>query len=628
MEEEHERIYQKVVAEHERYMERAVPYKSPRYIRELAEAGKPQEIWAVRLQDGRFTGNKREVLEEVAQSFRRQHNQGQQELSGITRRMMRALPRVFTAEKSEDIHRSRVTLGEIKEAVQALRRKKDPGVDQLVAEAYQHLEAPELDGLAKRVTEVLRTGEPPAEWGGKVRPLYKKGDHLRPGNWRPISFAVMEAKLIWMVIFGRIQWRLYADEVIPDNMWGSVPGRSTQKASFLYAMYLDDEDLEVFMVSVDVKGAFPNTPHRLFEEVWRQLGLPCGDFVEKYLRSRRYTVATGKGCTEWVTPGSRVPQGGLEGPFLYLLAMLPVMSWIAREYLQLARAPHTSPAQAYVDDAVPMARDENAQQVVQDLMQRYRRDNHLVWSTEKSPVLRRSGEDGMALDVGDGVAWLERAEEAVVLGHVQAMEAGGVRLPAELLRGFRAMLVVLQHHPPSVQTTLYYLRTLLNAAIGYQGMHLPYWREQLEEVEPEVRRLIRGYEGIPTKVPWCAMRSPTAFYGEEMRTAGEAYRAHTARTLSRMCHNQEEVVRRYAITRLQRCRRRRTCAPATCGTGEGSWRRGRGSACGASYRRCFRGRSTCWRPTGRAAGGDRSWFWTRTSEGRHMRPYGGSGRKE
>ena len=73
-----------------------------------------------------------------------------------------------------------------------------------------------------------------------------------------------------------------------------------------------------------------------------------------------------------------MPQGGVEGPFLYMLAMLPLMSWIAREYPQLARAPHTSPAQAYVDDAVPMARDEKAQQVVQDLMQRYGRDNHVV----------------------------------------------------------------------------------------------------------------------------------------------------------------------------------------------------------------------------------------------------------
>ena len=85
------------------------------------------------------------------------------------------------------------------------------------------------------------------------------------------------------------------------------------------------------MASVDVKAAFPNTPHRLIEEVWRQLGLPYGDFLEKYLRSRTYTVTTGKGCTEWVTPGSGVPQGGVEGPFLYLLAMLPLMSWIARK---------------------------------------------------------------------------------------------------------------------------------------------------------------------------------------------------------------------------------------------------------------------------------------------------------
>ena len=252
--------------------------------------------------------------------------------------MVRALPRVFTVEQSEAIHRSRMTLGEKKEAVRALKRKKSPGVDQLVAEAYQHLGAPDLDGLAGRVTELLRTGNPPAEWGGKVRPLYKKGDHVRPGNWRPMCCAVTEAKLVWMVIFGRIQRRLYAAGVIPDNMWGSVPGRSTQEASFLYSMYLDDEDLDAFMASVDVKGAFPNTPHRLIEEVWRQLGLPYGDVVGKYLRSRRYTVATGKGCTEWVTPGSGVPQGGVDGPFLYMLAMLPLMSWIAREYPQLARA--------------------------------------------------------------------------------------------------------------------------------------------------------------------------------------------------------------------------------------------------------------------------------------------------
>ena len=173
-------------------------------------------------------------------------------------------------------------------------------------------------------------------------------------------------------------------------------------------------------------------------------------------------------------------------------------------------------------------RGREAQQVAQDLMQIYVRENHLVWSTEKSAVLRRGDEDGMALDVGDRAAWLERAEEAVVLGHSQAMEARGVRLPDKLIRGLRAMLVVLRHHPPSVQTTLYYLQAVLNAAIGYQGMHLPYWREQLEVVEGEVRRLIRGYEGIPMEVPWSVLRSLTAYYGGGMPTAGRRTR-HTRR---------------------------------------------------------------------------------------------------
>ena len=95
-----------------------------------------------------------------------------------------------------------------------------------------------------------------------------------------------------------------------------------------------------------------------------------------------------------------MPQGGVEGPFLYMLAMLPLMRWIAQEYPQLVKLPHTSPAQNYVDDPVPMARDGKAQKVVKDLMQRYGQDNKPVWSTERWAVVRRGGEGCMAREVG------------------------------------------------------------------------------------------------------------------------------------------------------------------------------------------------------------------------------------
>ena len=126
VEDEHGRIYQSVVAEHERFMERAVPNQSLRYIRVLAEGRQPQEIRAVRLQDGRVTGNTREVLAAVAESFQGQHNQAQRGLSETTRRMVQALPRVFTEEQIGAIHRRRVTLGEITEVVRPLKWKKEP----------------------------------------------------------------------------------------------------------------------------------------------------------------------------------------------------------------------------------------------------------------------------------------------------------------------------------------------------------------------------------------------------------------------------------------------------------------------------------------------------------------------
>ena len=70
-----------------------------------------------------------------------------------------------------------------------------------------------------------------------------------------------------------------------------------------------------------------------------------------------------------------------------------------------------------------------------------------------------------------------------------------------------------------------------------------------------MQRLFRGYEGIFTEVPWCVLRSPTIYYAEGMPAAGEAYRAHTARPLNRMCHNQEAVVRRvcyHAVAEVQK----------------------------------------------------------------------------
>ena len=76
------------------------------------------------------------------------------------------------------------------------------------------------------------------------------------------------------------------------------------------------DPVDLIIASLDVKRAFPNTPWLLLEAVWKRLGLPFYNFASGYIRTRKYTVCTGAGLTPFLEPGSGVPQGGAEGPFL------------------------------------------------------------------------------------------------------------------------------------------------------------------------------------------------------------------------------------------------------------------------------------------------------------------------
>ena len=53
-------------------------------------------------------------------------------------------------------------------------------------------------------------------------------------------------------------------------------------------------------------------------------GPPFYNFTTKHIRTRRYAFSTGAGLTPFLEPGRGVPEGGAEGPFLYLLVTIPL----------------------------------------------------------------------------------------------------------------------------------------------------------------------------------------------------------------------------------------------------------------------------------------------------------------
>ena len=187
------------------------------------------------------------------------------------------------------MHRTPFTIRELDEVLYKLQPGKTPGMDRLLAELYRRLPLSLKRHLAARLWDIVigKTDVPP-NWANLVHPLYKKGDWANPDNWRPIVCTTTEAKLIWMLILKRVAMAVY--RAIPPTMWGAIPGRSPLEAIFMQDAVVDMDMISLIITSLDVKWAFPNTPHRLLQAVWKRMGPPFQGFLQALLATRMYAV--------------------------------------------------------------------------------------------------------------------------------------------------------------------------------------------------------------------------------------------------------------------------------------------------------------------------------------------------
>ena len=296
-----------------------------------------------------MTNDPKVVLEEVLNSFLRQHTTEDGELSAYTEELISHLPKLYNRTRRRDMRRTPFTIQDLDEVMYKLEPGKTPGVDGLPAELYRRLPLNLKRHLAARLWDIAigKTDVPP-DWANLVHPLYEKGNWANPENWRPIVCATTEAKLIWMLILKRVAPVVYP--AVPPTMWGAIPGRSPLEAIFMQDAVVDMDPISLIITSLDVKGAFPNTPHRLLRAVWEHMGLPFQGFLQAYLATRMYAIKTDVGTTPWVHPTSGVPQGGAEGPFLFLLVTLPLAFYIRRTYPDVAPYPLRTTLLAFVDD--------------------------------------------------------------------------------------------------------------------------------------------------------------------------------------------------------------------------------------------------------------------------------------
>ena len=127
----HVRREKGLAQEQQCYFQNPQPYKSLKHVDKVLGEKGHRDIKVVRLQDGTVTNDPKVVLEEILNSFQRQHNTEDGELSACTEEMISHLLKLYNQTQRRDMQRTPFTIQELDEVLYKLQPGKTPGSDGL-----------------------------------------------------------------------------------------------------------------------------------------------------------------------------------------------------------------------------------------------------------------------------------------------------------------------------------------------------------------------------------------------------------------------------------------------------------------------------------------------------------------
>ena len=157
---------------------------------------------------------------------------------------------------------------------------------------------------------------------------------------------------------------------------------------------------------------------------------------------------------------------------------------------------------------------------------------------------------------------LHLEDTTVHLGVTQATRHHHITLPSKLEERLARLPKIARGDLLSTQGLAYFMEAVLNAAIGYQALHLPRPQDALRHARQQVTKAWAQHGGWPTSFPKEAMMAHWRYYGDNTGALVDmAYAKHAAHLLHRVTHNHQPEVREAAAIRIKEAQMARNTCP-------------------------------------------------------------------
>ena len=171
----------------------------------------------------------------------------------------------------------------------------------------------------------LKQQRVPADWKkALVVPIFKKGVHTCPANYRPISLTCIPCKIFEHIIYSHIFKHLNTHNILSQEQHGFRKYHSCESQLITtiddFASHVDS-GAQIDTIILDFSKAFDKVPHQRLLMKLAHYGIQgmLLDWVKDFLSNRSQIVILNNASSEPTEVLSGVPQGSVLGPLLFLL---------------------------------------------------------------------------------------------------------------------------------------------------------------------------------------------------------------------------------------------------------------------------------------------------------------------